>query len=166
MSQHRGSSLESGFTGSVRDPSFARVAAVAAIELDNALLRSQHREAPKEVRVQAVRTLAVALKRIASHVENARSIAAVNEHLDPLTASVLLRTFGKVAPKESLKELPGATAHVASVLDKVAHSSATTAEEIKYARDFCRALSGQAATTTSSAHPLISFGLARRLSTR
>lgn len=148
-------------SNSVRDPSFARVAAKAALELDSELLRAQHLHAPTSVEIGAVRTLSFVIKRIAEAVRDAVEVKVMQEKLDPVTANVFLRTFGKVEQASNVAQFPAAAEKVAMVLEKVAgQQEEPSQEDLKYARDFCRILSGQAAgrqfpTSASAVHAFL-----------
>lgn len=151
----------------VRDPSFARVAAKAALELDGALLRVQHRNAPQSVEIDAVRTLARVIKTIADAVRDIAELKAMQEKLDPVTANVFLRTYGEVegGPKIEPSKFPAAADKVAMVLEHVAEQQpGTTENDLRYARDFCRVLSGQAAGRQLVSHSSAAHGFLRRLS--
>ncbi len=151
----------------VRDPSFARVAAKAALELDSALLRVQQRNAPQSVEIGAVRTLAHVIKKIADAVRDIGELKAMQEKLDPITANVFLRTYGKVEGESKIEpsKFPAAADKVARVLEHVADQQpGTTEKDLMYARDFCRVLSGQAAGRQLVSHSSAAHGFLRRLS--
>jgi hypothetical protein len=147
-------------SSAVRDPSFPRIAAKAALELDGAVLRSQHKPAPK-VDVGAVTILAFVVRRVAEKTRDTDSVSAMLEKLDAATTNVFLRAYGTVGPKVEPWVFSSKTAEVANVLMQVAEQAPEQPDVrmLQYVRNFCRALSSQASEKqrTSISSPTHAF---------
>jgi hypothetical protein len=155
----------------VLDPSFPRIAAKAAVEVDGALLRVQGKQAPKELQTVGVMALLPCMRRIVEATLKTSPYEAISETLDPVSENVFLRAYGKIDPeaartRDSLKNNFGQAAHrLTKVLEQVANKEAPPiAEDLAYARNFCRALSDQAAVRQYSPHSATPQGFLRRLS--
>lgn len=150
-------SFSLGPTGSiVLDPSFPRIAAKAALEVDGALLRVLGKRAPDVQQFVGVTELIPFMQNV---------IAGA---LDPASANVFLLTYGKIDPaagkSHSKSELSEAANRVMKVLEQVAKQEGGPQEsrELEYVRDFCRALSDQAAVRQHVPHASNTQGLLRR----
>lgn len=151
MNKKEPMSFTLGVAGSVvRDPSFPRVAAKAALELDSELLRKRHQPAPEAREIQAVRTLAGVVRGIAEKVRDLDSLHAMMVKLDPATTNVFLRAYDTAGERIEVKQFPAETTRVAEVLEEVAkHPKPRVGEaDLIFARNFCQALSSQAAGRT------------------
>jgi hypothetical protein len=163
-------SFSLGPTGSVvLDPSFPRIAAKAALEIDGVLLRVQGKQAPVEIKIMAVKALLPFIKKIVDALRGHEPGAAINVSLDPVSANVFLRAYGKIDPAAGKGEaLPAkfgeAANRVADVLEKISNKQGGPEEsDLAYARDFCRALSDQAAVRQYASHAGNMQGMLRRL---
>lgn len=145
-----------GNSGStVLDPSFPRIAAKAALELDGALQRVLGKRAPAEFQSVAVSILLPVLRRFFQAAMEKRPLTSV----DPASANVFFTAYLQVDPKavkhhalEKQKVAKGAE-RVVAVLEKVGNQQLPESKkDLEFTRDLCVALSDTAAVRQHIPH--------------
>lgn len=156
-----------GSTGStVLDPSFPRVAAKAALEVDSALLRLQGKRAPAEFQADGVAQLLPFIKLIVRIATESNSPKDLATKVDPASANVFFVAYGQIDRKAGKgqtgiqEKFAKAAERVAGILERVIQKDARqlhglSTNDLVYTRDFCRALSDTAAVRQYVPHAAI-----------